>query len=47
MRILPGKRVDVKLMSLSGMRRGNYSASVTLSQSSRNIVSVTRRFRVR
>lgn len=46
-RILPGKRVDVKLMSLSGMRRGRYSASVTLSQGGRNIVSVTRRFRIR
>jgi hypothetical protein len=46
-RILPGKLVNVKLMSLAGMRRGSYRASVTLSQSGRNIVSVTRRFRIR
>ena len=46
-RILPGKRVEVKLTSLAGMRRGSYTASVTLSQGGRNMVSVTRRFRVR
>ena len=46
-RILPGKMVNVKLMSLSGMRRGSYTASVTLSQAGRNITSVTRRFRLR
>jgi hypothetical protein len=46
-RILPGKRIEVKLMSLSGMRRGSYTASVTLSQAGRNIVSVTRSFRIR
>jgi hypothetical protein len=47
MRILPGKMVNLKLMSLAGMRRGSYRASVTLSQAGRNIVSVTRRFRIR
>ena len=46
-RILPGKMVNLKLMSLSGMRRGTYRASVTLSQASRNITSVTRTFRIR
>jgi hypothetical protein len=29
------------------MRRGSYSASVTLSQAGRNMLSVTRRFRIR
>ena len=46
-RILPGKRIDVPVLRLSGMRRGRYTASVTLSQASRNIVSVTRSFRIR
>jgi hypothetical protein len=47
MRILPGKRIELRLLGLSGMRRGSYRASVTLSQASRNIVSVTRSFRIR
>jgi hypothetical protein len=47
MRILPGKRINLRLMSLSGMRKGSYRAQVTLSQANRNIVSVTRRFRIR
>lgn len=46
-RILPGKMINLKLLSLAGMRRGSYTASVTLSQGSRNILSVTRRFRIR
>jgi hypothetical protein len=45
--ILPGKRVNVRLASLSGLRRGSYTASVTLTQARRNIVSVSRRFRIR
>jgi hypothetical protein len=46
-RILPGKTINVKLLGLRGMRRGSYSASVTLSQAGRNMLSVTRRFRIR
>lgn len=46
-RILPGKMINLKLLGLSGMRRGSYTASVTLSQGSRNMLSVTRRFRIR
>jgi hypothetical protein len=45
--ILPGKRIELRLLSLSGMRRGTYSASVTLSQAGRNRISVTRSFRIR
>ena len=47
MRILPGKRINLRLAWLSGLRKGSYSASVTLTQANRNIVSVTRRFRIR
>ncbi len=47
MRILPGKLVNLKLTPLRGLRAGRYKASVTLSQSGRNIVSVTRSFRIR
>ena len=46
-RILPGKSVDLRLLSLSGLRKGSYSASVTLTQAGRNRLSVTRRFRIR
>jgi len=46
-RILPGKRINLRLISLSGLRRGRYSASVTLTQSGRNRVSATRSFRIR
>ena len=45
--IIPGKRIELKLMSLAGMRRGSYTASATLSQAGRNIMSVTRSFRIR
>lgn len=45
--ILPGKRVRLRVASLRGLRRGSYTASVTLTQARRNIVSVTRRFRIR
>jgi hypothetical protein len=47
MRILPGKRIDLKLMSLRGFGRGRYTASVTLAQAGRNLMSVTRTFRIR
>jgi hypothetical protein len=47
MRILPGKQVNLRLASLSGLRKGRYSASITLTQASRNRVSVTRSFRIR
>jgi hypothetical protein len=44
--ILPGKRINLRLTGLRGLRRGRYTASVTLSQAGRNILSVTRRFRI-
>ena len=47
MRILPGKMVNLRLMGLSGMRRGSYTASVTLAQAGKNRISVTRSFRIR
>ncbi len=47
MRIIPGKRVNLRLVSLSGMRRGSYKASVTLSQGGRNVVSATRSFKIK
>jgi hypothetical protein len=45
--IVPGKTVKLKLLSLSGMRKGRYTAAITLAQGGRNIVSVTRTFRIR
>jgi hypothetical protein len=45
--ILPGKAIRLRVLSLSGMRRGTYTASITLSQAGRNMISVTRRFRIR
>jgi hypothetical protein len=45
--ILPGKRIDLRLMGLGGMRRGSYTASITLSQAGKNRISVTRSFRIR
>jgi hypothetical protein len=47
MRILPGKMINLRLLGLSGLRRGSYSASVTLSQAGKNRLSVTRSFRIR
>jgi hypothetical protein len=47
MRILPGKTVNVRLMSVRGMRKGSYRAAVTLTQAGRNQASVTRSFRIR
>jgi hypothetical protein len=46
-KILPGKRVNLPLISLNGLRAGRYTAAVTLKQAGRNRVSVTRRFRIR
>jgi hypothetical protein len=45
--IVPGKTVKLRLLSLSGMRRVRYTAAITLAQGGRNIVSVTRHFRIR
>ena len=45
--IVPGKTVKLRLLSLSGMRKGRYTAAITLAQAGRNIVSVTRHFRIR
>ncbi len=45
--ILPGKQIDLRVASLAGLPRGSYTASVTLAQSGRNRLSVTRRFRIR
>jgi hypothetical protein len=47
LRVLPGKRVNLPLMSLNGLRAGRYTAAVTLRQRGRNRVSVTRTFRIR
>jgi hypothetical protein len=47
MRILPGKMVNLRVASLRGLRRGRYTASITLSQANRNMVSVSRSFRIR
>lgn len=46
-RILPGKMINLKLISLRGFSRGRYTASVTLAQAGRNRLSVTRSFRIR
>jgi hypothetical protein len=46
-KILPGKRVHLALMSLGGLRAGRYTASVTLTQGGRNRLSVTRHFRIK
>lgn len=45
--IVPGKSIRLKALSLSGLRKGRYTAAITLSQAGRNIVSVTRSFRIR
>jgi hypothetical protein len=47
MSIVPGKSIRLKVLSLSGLRKGRYTAAITLAQAGRNIVSVTRRFRIR
>jgi hypothetical protein len=46
-KILPGKRVNVPLMSLRRLRPGGYTAAVTLRQRGRNRVSVSRHFHIR
>jgi hypothetical protein len=45
--IVPGKSIKLPLLSLSGLRKGRYTAAITLAQAGRNIVSVTRHFRIR
>jgi hypothetical protein len=45
--IVPGKTIKLRVLSLSGMRKGRYTAAITLAQAGRNIVSVTRHFRIR
>jgi P pilus assembly chaperone PapD len=45
--IVPGKSIKLPLLSLSGMKKGRYTAAITLAQAGRNIVSVTRHFRIR
>jgi P pilus assembly chaperone PapD len=45
--ILPGKSIRLPLLSTSGLRRGSYTAFVTLVQAGRNMISVTRHFRIR
>ena len=47
LRIIPGKRVNLRLVSLSGFSRGNYKATVTLNQGGRNLMSVTRSFKIK
>jgi hypothetical protein len=47
LRVLPGKAVNLRLIGLGGMKKGSYRASVTLQQAGRNMVSVTRSFRIR
>jgi hypothetical protein len=46
-RIIPGKRVNVRLASLAGFSRGSYKATVTLSQAGRNVLTTTKSFRIR
>jgi len=45
-RILPGKLVRVKLASTRGLRRGTYSARVTLTQGGKRRLTTTKRFTV-
>ena len=47
MSIVPGKSIRLKVASLSGLRKGRYTAAITLAQAGRNIISVTRSFRIR
>jgi hypothetical protein len=45
-RILPGKLVALRAASLSGLRRGRYTARISLTQANRRRASVTRSFRI-
>ena len=45
-RILPGKLVNVRLATLPRMRRGSYTARISLRQRGRTRLTVTRRFRI-
>ena len=46
-RILPGNLVALRAASLSGLRRGRYTARITLTQGGQRRASVTRSFRIR
>jgi len=46
-RILPGKLVRVKLASTRGLRKGSYSARISLSQGGKTRLTTTKRFSVR
>jgi hypothetical protein len=45
--ILPGRAIRLPLLSTTGLRRGSYTAFITLTQAGRNMISVTRHFRIR
>ena len=46
-RILPGKLVRVKLASTRGLRKGSYSARISLTQGGKTRLTTTKRFSVR
>jgi hypothetical protein len=46
-RILPGNLVALRATSLSGLRRGRYTARISLTQGGQRRASVTRSFRIR
>lgn len=45
-RILPGKLVALRAASLSGLRRGRYTARITLTQAGQRRATVTRSFKI-
>jgi hypothetical protein len=45
-RILPGNLVAVRAASLSGLRRGRYTARITLTQAGKRRATLTRSFRI-
>jgi hypothetical protein len=45
--ILPGRAIRLPLLSTGGLRRGSYTAFITLTQAGRNMISVTRHFRIK
>ena len=44
--ILPGKLVRLPVANLSGLRRGRYTARITLTQGGRNLTTVSKAFRI-
>jgi hypothetical protein len=46
-RILPGNLVALRATSLSGLRRGRYTARISLTQGGQRRASITRSFRIR